>query len=604
MRRPSFRYLPRSLKNRLIVLFLVFILLPFVILSAYNFVSVEAELQQSASDRDRDKLYSLKQSLQDQIGIMVKTWPMFEQDRAFSDLMRNPDAYEWSDRKGRVESKFSSVANGTFLSGMQVFYTLLDLKGNAYTSYYPNEPLDYDSLLHIPGFQRVLNGPESNAWVTQDLSDVKRDLNRSTQMVSFYALLKDSYYPAHGLLRISMDYEEWFQRVTRSVTESRDEGAFYALAEGGGRTLLVSDPKRQLPKKSLDDALHAADAHSGANWRDQKAGMLYTSAYIPMLDWYLIKGTPLHELFAEVDRMKTRYYTVLAGCVLVFAALTIALSSGITRPLFRLQRKMEAMAGSDLKTVLPETSSTEEIQSLTRSFNRMVQDIHGLVNRLKLEERQKQAVRFQVLLSQMNPHFLLNTLNTVKSIAMQEDQDEIHDICVSLGKLLESGLNLDVDLIHLKEELGLVSAYMQIQNARFGNRFETVFDLDPSLQYALVPKMSLQPLVENAIVHGFGSTVREGNIRISAVMEGKRLLLAVEDDGIGLEAAKARPKRRAHSGVGLSNLRERLHLLYQSQAALTLEEREQGTSARLELPLLLATPYQTGGQDRQPQDHS
>lgn len=591
MRPTLFRLLPKSLNNRLIVSFLLFILIPFVILSAYNFRSVETELQQSASERDLDRLLSLKTGLEDQSGIMIKIWPMFEQDLALGDLLHNPEGYDWIERRNRVEAKFSSVANGTFLSGAQVYFTLLDMKGNAYVSYHPKESLDYDTLLQSSGFQTVLNGKERYAWVTDDPNYVKRDLNRSTKMISLYVVLKEDYKPAHAVLRISMDYEEWFERVTRSGGEEKENGAFYALAEVNGGAVLVSDPQREPPKAALN-ALAPNDARYGTSWRDQETGMLYTAAYIPLLDWYLVKGTPLDLLFAEVFRMKTRYYTVLAGFMLLFAGMTIGLSSGVTRPLFRLQRKMEAVADSDLKAVLPENSrAAEEVQSLTRSFNRMVADIHALVSRLKLEERQKQAVRFQVLLSQMNPHFLLNTLNTVKSIALQKDQNEIHDICVSLGKLLESSLNLDVDLIHLKEELGLVRAYMQIQNTRFGNRFEACYEVDASLEYALVPKSSLQPLVENAIVHGFGQTAQEGNILIRAAPDGKKLILTVEDDGVGLEAARARPKRRANAGVGLSNLRERLSLLYQSQSQLTLEETAKGTVARLELPLLIAAPY-------------
>jgi two-component system, sensor histidine kinase YesM len=584
------RLLPKSLKNRLIAMFILFILLPFIILSVYNFSSVETVLQRKASDQDREQLLNLKQSLEDHSGILVKSWTMLDQDPALEDLLRNPEDYEILDRKKRIEGKMNGISNSFFLSSSQVYYTLLDLKGNAYTSYLPNEVIQYGRILQEPGFQTVLNTGERYLWVTNDSNDVKRDLSRSAQVASFYTILRGSGDKPFALLRASMDYEEWFEQAT-GAAEGLKETVFYALADGKGNMVLTSSGEHRLPPGALETALKTEKDRDGFSWRDENTSLLYTAAYIPALDWYVVKGTPLDDLFAEVNRIKTRYFTALAIFMLLFAGVTAALSSGVTRPLFRLQRKMEAVAESDLKVVLPETSSTEEVQSLTRSFNRMVQDIHALISRLKMEERQKQAVRFQVLLSQMNPHFLLNTLNTIKSIAMQRDQDDIHDICVSLGKLLESSLNLDVDLIHLKEELGLVNAYMQIQNSRFGNRFEAVYDLDPSLQYALVPKSSLQPLVENAIVHGFGHTAQSGNIRICAVPEGSRLIMEVEDDGIGLEAAAAKPKRRANSGVGLSNLRERLGLLYQERAKLTLEPIEKGTVARLELPLLMATPY-------------
>ncbi len=587
------KLLPKSLKNRLVSVFLLCILLPLIMLSVYMFNSVERVLQDKANERDREQLFSLRQRLEDQSGILVKTWTLMDQDPGLEDMLLHPDSYEWSELKKRIEGKFYSISNSFFLTGSQVYYTLLDRKGNIYTSFYPEEPIHYDRQMSEPGFQGVLRGNQRYLWVTNDTNYVKRDVNRSARMVSLYTALTNDYEELYAVLRISMDYEEWFQRAIEA-SDHNAGGVYYAIADGSGSTVLSSLPDKSLPQESFHRATARTGENSGVSWRDEQEGILYTAAYIPSLDWYVVKGTPLSLLFAEINQMKGRFFVLFAVFMGLAIGVTVVLSSGITRPLFRLQRKMEIVAGSDLKAVLPESKSTEEVQSLTRSFNRMVKDIHDLVNRLKLEERQKQAIRFQVLLSQMNPHFLLNTLNTIKSIAMQRDQDDIHDICVSLGKLLESGLNLDVDLIHLKEELGLVSAYMQIQNSRFGHRFGLDYEMDPSLHYALIPKSSLQPLVENAIVHGFGHSAAEsGNIRIRAYRDGDRLVIEVADDGIGLEAAGARPKRRANAGVGLSNLRERLSLLYQDRAALSLEPLAAGagTLAKLELPLLLATPY-------------
>lgn len=584
------RLLPKNLKNRLISVFLLCTLLPLILLSVYMFNSVERVLQNKANERDREQLYSLRQRLEDQSGILVKTWTMMDQDPGLEDMLLHPESYEWAELKKRIEGKFYSISNSFFLTGSQAYYTLLDRKGNIYTSFYPDEPIRYDRQMSDPGFQGVLQENQRYLWVTNDTNYVKREVNRSARMVSLYAALTNDYEELFAVLRISMDYEEWFQRAIEASDQNAG-GVYYAIADASGNTVLSSLADKQIPQESFIRATAAGEEKNGVSWRDQQEDILYTAAYIPSLDWYVVKGTPLGLLFAEVNQMKGSFFAIFAIFMMLAIGVTVVLSSGITRPLFRLQRKMEIVAGSDLKAVLPETRSTEEVQSLTRSFNRMVKDIHDLVNRLKLEERQKQAIRFQVLLSQMNPHFLLNTLNTIKSIAMQRDQDDIHDICVSLGRLLESGLNLDVDLIHLKEELGLVGAYMQIQNSRFGHRFEMEYEMDPSLHYALIPKSSLQPLVENAIVHGFGQTAESGNIRIRAYRQGESLVIEVADDGIGLLAAEARPKRRANAGVGLSNLRERLGLLYQDRARLSLEPLDTGTLARLELPMLLATPY-------------
>lgn len=203
------------------------------------------------------------------------------------------------------------------------------------------------------------------------------------------------------------------------------------------------------------------------------------------------------------------------------------------------------------------------------SFNRMIADIGTLIYRLKVEERQKESVRFQILVSQMDPHFLLNTLNMIKSQALKNKDNTTFDICVSLGLLLETSLNTELDLIPLGQELGFMEAYMHIQNIRFGNRYHLDVEYDPSLYYALVPKFTLQPLVENAIIHGFADTVSGGQITVNIQASGKELIMLVMDNGAGPEVARQAAAmaavRRSRKGIGLSNIRERLELLYRGR---------------------------------------
>ncbi|PYI52111.1 cache domain-containing sensor histidine kinase [Paenibacillus flagellatus] len=594
MRIPFSRLVPHTLKNRLIAAFLLLVLLPFALLNAYYFGEMESVMQRKAGEQDKRQLESLKRSLEDFTGTSVKTLTLLEQDPTVTAILANPGQYDPWNRRTDIEAKFLSIGNSLFLTGSQVYYTLLDLQGNLYASYTPERPLDYADMIREPWYRDMLERGERTMWRTSDPNYVKKDVSRSAYLASLCAVLNDGKTgKPYALLRISLDYEQWFKRETGGADGAGKERALYYIVNSRGETVLESSPGQRLPQAVADRIAAAGGSPDGAGVEllDEAGQAAYTASYMKSLDWYIVKSTPLDLLFAEANALKRRFFLVFLGLTLLFMAITVLLSSSVTRPLKRLERKMKTMADNDLKVALPETRAVGEVLSLTRSFNRMVKDIHDLVHRLKREERQKQAVRFQVLVSQMNPHFLLNTLNTIKSIAMSRDDEETHEICVSLGKLLESSLNLDVDLIHLKEELELVRAYLHIQNSRFGRRFESAFELDPRLEYALVPKSSLQPLVENAIVHGFGRSMQSGKVTVRASAADNRLVLEVEDDGIGLEAAAARPRRSAGSGIGLSNLRERLQLLYQGGAELKLAALERGTSVRMDIPLLLATPY-------------
>ncbi|GAA3407437.1 sensor histidine kinase [Paenibacillus hodogayensis] len=575
---------PSQLKNRLFLSFLLLILLPFTLVSVYHFRETETLLQTKYSEQNLEQLETMKHSLENLMEVAAKTATLLEQDPAIVPVLRHPEQVDpWSRMKG-VENKFNSIGNSFFLSDAPVYYTMLDFHGHVYASYSPDKPLSYEELSRESWFVSLTGGSASKyVWNGFEPNYVYRDHTTSPYLLSLYALLKDENFVPIGAVRISIDYREWFNRLPSRAAS----GQSYFLLNGDGRVVL--QPKQSA---SVDPAIAqviVADGN-GSSYTDKANRTLYTFSYIPSLQWYLVKEVPLDVLFRETDQLKQRFFVTISLFTALFMGMTLLIASRITRPIQLLQRKMEAMVMNNLKIVLPEKGKGE-ILSLTRSFNRMVRDIHELVHKFKMEERHKQAVRFQVLVSQMNPHFLLNTLNTIKSISLRKGDDETHEICIALGRLLENSLNTDVDLIHLKAEIGLVSAYMHIQNCRYDQQFSISFDLDDKLLYALVPKFSLQPLVENAIYHGFGASQAKGNITIRVYSDDGRLAMDVCDDGIGIEQAMERKRSRVRKGIGLQNLRERLELLFPGQADLQLLPLPQGAMARLYFPLLLSIPY-------------
>ncbi|GIQ64197.1 hypothetical protein PACILC2_27650 [Paenibacillus cisolokensis] len=253
------------------------------------------------------------------------------------------------------------------------------------------------------------------------------------------------------------------------------------------------------------------------------------------------------------------------------------------------------MVAQNFKIRIPTEKYRGEMLVLAATFNKMAEDISALVERVKMEERQKEALRFQMLQAQMNPHFLLNTLNTIKWNALSKEDRETAEMCISLGKLLEASLNAESELIHLQDELELIRAYEYIQTFRFNQKFEVRYECETKLRYALVPKLSLQPLVENAIQHGFSRMHEGGLIRIRVYDDRNRLILEVEDNGIGIEKAAMSRHARKRKSLGLHNVRERLKLLFKQEGELELIPLPQGTMARMRFPLLISAPYQDGG---------
>ena len=210
---------------------------------------------------------------------------------------------------------------------------------------------------------------------------------------------------------------------------------------------------------------------------------------------------------------------------------------------------------------------------------------------LKLEEQERLLLqaRMVALQNQINPHFLFNTLNTISSL-VRFDPDTAREMILKLATILRRLLHSTDSFVPLREELEFIDNYLDIEVVRFGrDKLRVVKELDPASLEVMVPSMLLQPLVENCIKHGLGPKVDGGSITLRSRMIKKRLVLEVEDDGVGMGAAQLleQPEGFGSGGIGMANVAERLKVLYGDTAKMIIDARDGGgTSIRLRLPVL------------------
>ncbi|BCG58030.1 sensor histidine kinase [Paenibacillus sp. URB8-2] len=578
---------PASLKNRLFLAFILLILFPFSILNIYNFNKMEGVIKTKVSEQSQTEMDQMKRSLEEIINTSIRTFTLLEQDPNISDILQNPAKYDSYDSQNHLENKFKALTNSIFLTTSHVYFTILDMKGHFYTSYKPAEALGYDKLKRQDWYHQDIRGQTPYQWFLE-VNYVHKDESPNPRLLTAVTSFKSPNGEVYAVVRLSIDYIDWFQSITYGASPGQD----YFLASADGEIVAENRNAAQELNASAWDRIRRNASKEGFDL-DRDSIVIYT--YIPWLDWYLLKRVSTGVVFAETEQLKQSFFFSFILFTTAFVLITFFIAATITRPLKHLQVRMQQMVRKNLKVRLPEERYRGEMRQLTQTFNQMVSDMNGLVDRLRIEEREKEAVHFQMLLSQTNPHFLLNTLNTIKWIAIGKQDEEISEICLSLGRLLEASLNSEVELIYLKNEVELVDAYMVIQNFRYKQRFKVHFEIDEFLKYALVPKLSLQPLVENCIQHGFKLTKEEGEIRIRTYRSEDRLVVEVEDNGIGIAQTEALyqevPSPRKRSGIGLSNLNKRLALLFKEKAGLDVQSSDHGTLVRYYLPLLLSEPY-------------
>lgn len=264
----------------------------------------------------------------------------------------------------------------------------------------------------------------------------------------------------------------------------------------------------------------------------------------------------------------------------------------ITKPLNELRALMKRTEAGDLKAYW-DSHGVKEIKDLGISYNQMLVRLEELFQRVKYEEALKKEAQIEALQYQLNPHFLYNTLNTIKWVAKIHKTPQISEVVSSLVRLLQASLGKKGDFLTLGEEISLIKDYMEIQKFRYGDTIKVEYDIDPVAVYCLVPRLILQPLVENAIIHGIGPSGKEGIIRIRAWLERDMLLCEVQDNGVGYQESKkpaghslASPVKERMSGIGLNHIRQKINLYYGPDFKLHIFGRpDEGTTVRFSLPI-------------------
>lgn len=263
------------------------------------------------------------------------------------------------------------------------------------------------------------------------------------------------------------------------------------------------------------------------------------------------------------------------GCVLV----ALRLSRQLNEPVLTLQTAMQRVEGGDLDTRVSSTRS-DEFGSLSNSFDRMVQRLQDNTEQMVQGQRELDEARIRLMQSQLNPHFLCNTLDTMKWMGKIHDIPEIAEISTDLADILRTCISIE-EFIPLSEELELLQRYIEIQRIRFPGKFEYLIDVPPDLLDCIIPKFMLQPLVENAILHGLNNR-DSGTIRIAAEsLGGEKMRLRITDDGCGisddvLEALNAGETLQRSGHLGLYNVNTILVTHYGAESGLHFNNEPNG----------------------------
>ena len=391
-----------------------------------------------------------------------------------------------------------------------------------------------------------------------------------------------------GLFFIDLNYDTISNLCEKSAMG--EHGYVFILDAAGN---VIYHPKQQLLytgliEEEIDKVLSCGEDYFITDGRD---GCLYTMSVSDKTGWTVVGVSYLDEMM-ETRRWITWTF-FLTAVVLVSVAVLLSgfLADRITLPILKLRESMREVEKGNFEKASVVVTEKNEIGSLGNSFNLMTRKIQELMAQNVEEQKEKRKIELRALQSQINPHFLYNTLDSIIWMAESGENEEVVQMTAALATMMRQSFNNKAEIVSLEAEMEHVESYLMIQKMRYMDKLNFSVSLEEGIRECPIVKLVLQPLVENAIYHGIRYKNGSGTVRVIAKREGEEIHITVEDDGVGMSEQALQHIFDEHkvnynsNGVGVYNVERRLKLYYGNAYGLFYEsERNRGTRVLMKIP--------------------
>ena len=452
-----------------------------------------------------------------------------------------------------------------------------------------------------PWFNLAMNKPENLHFSTPHVQNIFNASSfRYYWVISLSRIVELTYsgVPVRGVLLVDMNYSTIEQMMDR-VNGSSSYQYFY-LCDSDGELIYHPRMIQIGVEKYKENNLAASDYEDGVHEEifggERRVVVVKTISYT---GWKLVGVIPMSRF--RLGTVSTELFTILVILSAILALLVInrLVTNRITSPILRLNRSIQNMEGGRVNPDNVYIGGPSEIEHLGRSLQGSFRQVNALMDDVVREQEERRRTELDALQSQINPHFLYNTLDSIVWMIEGERNSDAVFMVTQLASLFRISLSKGRTVISIRDELVHARNYMNIQKVRYKDAFEVRWDIQEEILDCCTVKLILQPILENAIYYGVDAMDDEGEIDVVGRKEGDTILLSVKDNGLGMPQEKVdqllsdeEHEEREHkhgSGVGLINVHKRIKLRFGSQYGLTIEsEPDEGTMVTIRIP---AVPY-------------
>ncbi|OXS61770.1 sensor histidine kinase [Cohnella sp. CIP 111063] len=590
--------LASSFRNKMILIFFAITIVPFIVFAYYAYLKSIEGIQNANATFSMSYLQQAKANFE--------TYLTQVNDR-INDLIGNRSLQTWLEHEPRSQEEEEAFA----VNMLALVYQHKPQIDALRVRVYPLKPSLYPNYMNTMG---VSTQVEQESWFKASSGSVVPTWHLFMPEKGLYGRPLLTYvkrftglYDTTPRGLIATDLAEDHLRRFFSPSK-RMEGQKFLIVGRDGTVLFDSNDNewtgQPVPSKRFMEIRE--NASEGAETLDMDGERkLITYAKMNSEPWTVVSLTPLHALTHPIKTMNKLLIVFLAIYLICSVGVVIYITMNFTQPVVKLVRLMRKLEKGEFDHKGPTSSREDEIGWLYRGFESMTRKIEALIEQTTLSERKKKELELQVLSHQINPHFLYNTLESIRWKAENHGRSDIGEMVSALGNLLRLSLNQGKDITTVGREVDQVKAYVQIEQARMGMPLRVLYFFDEEMLSLPFTRLLLQPLVENAIHHSIRDNFEKGKVILSGYVEENDIVIQITDNGRGipesvlrqLDSEEADGKGGRRQGVGLRNVNERLKLYFGNGYKLTIDTGAgMGTKITLRHPVLENEgPEEAGG---------
>lgn len=570
----------KKIRLRMTIYYTILIILVILIINFFTCLIFSNELVRQTDNVVQKKMQTITRDLHGKIEKIRTLCSNIQKDDKIIKLAVEDDFENYNESTDRNKNIADSLGRYASTNAQIDRIIMVDTDIKVLDPVY-SEAQYRDTIVNDPDFRAFLHSSYFEKFSSSKSFGVDKhgNINNNVQYVSYFNKFWDLRYNRIGYLVVNLDTNNMFNYTEIFCREIFDSA--YIVDNAGNLIYKVGTINIG------NDIRNFSIANSGSGEIRTINGSKYLVFNKPLsynTDWRIIGIISYEKLTKNVSVMSLIIYLIGIACIIAVIIVSSYIAKSITNPIIKVNKAISRLDSGEWPEPIV-IKSESELKHLADGINKMVKNLQLLFRRIYEEEESKKkaeirAIQFQLeyLQSQINPHFIYNTLNTISFFALKNGDDKLRELIQSFDMLLRSSISVESDFITIAKELDLTDKYVKIQECRYGKIFEVLYSTPEDILQYKIPKLILQPIVENSLFHGISPKGSKGTIKVEFLKEDACIRVRVIDDGVGIYkfdipdilSGKRGKYKKGFNNIGLANINERLKLYFGDEYSLTI----------------------------------